>query len=201
MQKIVGQFIVQILAALGLASLFEKTINWAPIIQKAIDVYREVIYPIWEFLFGWLGIELLDFYKDGFTLNILLMMALSSSKSLGGGRIILFFEIWKQLLKMVSNMRSACSFSNLIGVVDRVANFIWSLASAAASIWLMIMVITISFLIYTGILFVFLWKVLCVENERKEYTSKLTSLLSSTIKVLYGFIALLAINVAVLGGG
>lgn len=201
MQKVIGQFIVQMLAALGLASLFDKIINWAPIIQKAIDVYRDVIYPVWDLLFGWLGIELLDFHKDGFTLNVLVMIALSSSKVLGDGRIVLFIEIWKQLVNMFSKMQSAFSFSAIISIEDRIANFVWSLASAMSSIWLMIMVISISFLIYAGVCGVFLWKIFNSAAQRKEYTSKLTRLLYSTIKVLYGFIALLGINFAVRGGG
>ncbi len=187
------RIITRILAAAGLASMFEKQIEWIPIFQHLIDSYRTLVYPLWNALFFWLPFHLPTVTKDFFTLNCLLMTALSSSEQFSGtpfSLVAVFKDYFKDLGDRLRKARLAWGEKGKMTLI-----ILKMLAITSLGIWFGIIFIALSWLLFLSCIVHSLREWLRASGlERKKNLKELLGLGHSLVSVCYGFVVILGLN-------
>lgn len=190
-----GQLITQAMATLGLLSLFDESIDWAPIFKHAIHVYRSLVYPIIDWLTFPLPNPVPPVWKDYFTANSLVFASFNTATA-GEVRPRTIATItWSSFLEagqqLVGRIRERSTLLPL--------TLVKTVLGALAFIWFLAIVIALSWAIYLLLLIHLTCKFLKQQTpeDRQKRRAELVRAVYSLIQSFYMFIAILGINYAV----
>ena len=69
-------FVGGLTTVIGLSSLTDDLIAWGDFVQRLIISYKTFIYPLWDFFFFWLSVDIPEWIKDYLTIGVILTSSL-----------------------------------------------------------------------------------------------------------------------------